>query len=294
MNRFIPNLPARDYHADPCDVPSLTQSIANEMLTRSPWHAYRLHPKLGGKNRKPTVATDDGSLLHAVLLGDDDAFEVIDVENFRTKDAQIKRDAAIEAGKVVLKKSELGALMERAARIDNTLRRDYGITLGTMQRELTAVWSEKTDIPGQVPADVVCRARLDAFDGVTVYDIKTCADASPVKFARSVLNFGYHVQAAAYVSAVERIEPRLVGRVNYVAIAIENDTDAVCPVELDGTFREIGSRRWQATVNAWHACLSSGKWPGYAAGSPMRLECPEWAVGASDSECYMLRGKVGL
>jgi hypothetical protein len=293
MNRFIQNLSAKDYHADPCDVPSLTQSIANEMLTRSPWHAHRLHPKLGGKHRKPTIATDDGSLLHAVLLGDDDAFVVVDVDDFRTKEARRTRDDAIEAGKVVIKKSDLTKVMERAARIDNDLRREHGIVLGSMQRELTAVWSEQTDTLGHVPADVTCRARLDAFDGETIYDLKTCADASPGKLARSAIQFGYHVQAAAYVSAVEHIVPDMAGRINFVDIFIENETLAISVTRFAGSFMEAGRARWQAAVDAWHGCLSSGRWPGYSGnGEPMTLESPEWYRAANDSDLYQLRERM--
>lgn len=281
-----------EYHADPCDVPSLTQSIANEMLIRSPWHAHRLHPKLGSKFRPPTDARDAGSLMHALLLGQEHSFVVCDVDEFRTKIARELRDGAIACGKTPVKKHEYNAALEHAARIDNALRRDHGIELGRMKRELTAIWHEQTNILGQLPIPVVCRARLDAFDGETIYDVKTCADASYGKLQRSVLQFGYHVQAAAYVSAVEHIVPRLAGRARFVLLFIENDTNAIVPVELDGTFREIGRERWQTAVNVWQACLASGVWPGYAHDGPVRLECPEWARVQNDFDLSTLKGKV--
>jgi hypothetical protein len=219
---------------------------------------------------------------------------VVDVDDFRTKEARRLRDEAIMAGKQVVKKSELMAVMERAARIDGVLRREHGIVLGAMKRELTAIWSAETDVIGLPSANVVCRARFDAFDGTTIYDIKTCADASPRKLAGSVLTYGYHVQAHAYTSAAEAIEPRLAGRIRFVIIAVENETDAVHPIELDGTFRELGRRRWQTAVNAWHQCLTTGNWPGYGANEYGLLECPEWAKMASDGECSTLRGKVAI
>ncbi len=286
------DMSALEYHADPCDVPSLTQSIANEMLTRSPWHAHRLHPKLGGKSRVATDAKDAGNLMHALLLGQEHAFAVCDVDDFRTKAARELRDDAIARGKTPVKKSDFDAAMEHAARIDRKLRVEHGITLGTMKRELTAIWHEQTDTIGLEPAPVVCRARLDAFDGETIYDVKTCADASAAKLSRSVLQFGYHVQAAAYVSAVEKLIPRMAGRVRFVLLFVENETSAVVPVELDGTFRELGRERWQTAVNVWRACLTSNVWPGYAHDGPLRLECPEWAKLSSDCEVRALRGKV--
>jgi hypothetical protein len=286
------DMSALEYHADPCDVPSLTQSIANEALLRSPWHAHRLHPKLGGKSRAATDAKDAGALAHALLLGQEHAFAVIAAEDFRTKAARELRDDAIARGKTPVKKSEFDAAMEHAARIDNTLRREHGIELGRMKRELTAVWHEQTDIRGQVPVPVACRARLDAFDGTTIYDVKTCADASYGKLQRSVIQFGYHVQAAAYMSAVEHLMPAMAGRVRFVLLFVENETSAIVPVALDGMFHELGQERWQTAVNVWQACLASGVWPGYAHDGPLRLECPEWAKLSSDCEVRTLRGKV--
>jgi hypothetical protein len=294
VNRFIPNLPAAKYHADDIGetVPSLSSSIASVMIEKSPWHAHRLHPKLGGKVRVSTDSMDAGQLMHALLLGQEGLFDALEVDDFRTKAAQVARKASVDAGRIPVKKCDLGPTMERAARIDNALRREHGIELGRMRRELTTIWSEKTDILGQVPADVVCRARLDAFDGRTIYDIKTCADASRAKLARSVTKFGYHVQGATYTRAVEHVDVRLAGRVNFVLIFIENETLAVDTLELDSTFLEFGRQRWQEAVNAWHMCLSAGKWPGYSDGTVGVLECPEWYRMTNDTELHNLRRKV--
>ncbi len=291
---FHDDITAQAYHADPCDVPSLTQSIANEMIAHSPWHAHRLHPKLGGKLRPSTESKDAGSLMHSLLLGQEHEFAVIAVDDFRTKVARELRDVAIGIGKTPVKKCDFDAAMEQAARIDNELRRDHGIVLGKMRRELTVVWNEKTDIIGQVAVDVLCRARLDAFDGSTIFDLKTCADASTAKLTRSVIQFGYDVQGAAYTSAVEHTDIRMAGRITFADIFIENDTLAINVVRFDGMFEEIGRQRWQECVNVWHECLTSGVWPGYStAGTVSRLECPEWRRTQNDTELSSLRRKVG-
>ena len=289
---FIENLPARDYHADPCERPSLSSSIATEMLIHSPRHAWRLHPKLGKRTRKSTNSQKLGTVTHALLLGQEHLLERIEAKEYRSNADKTLRDDAAARGKIPVKAHEYDEALEHAARIDNALRREHGIVLGSMKRELTAIWSEHTDVPGQAPADVLCRARLDAFDGATIYDIKTAADASYNKLVRSTLSFGYNVQMAAYVSAVEHIEPSRAGRVTFVLLVIENETDEVVPVELDGTFRELGRQRWQEAVNAWHTCLSSGRWPGYATGGPLLLECPDYARMASDIEVSTLKGRV--
>lgn len=286
MNRFLPDISQAAYLRDDigCDVPTLSQTIASEMITRSPWHAHRMHPKLGAKSNPPTPATDKGALMHALLLGQDHEFAVVEVDDFRTKLAREARDAAIASGKTPVKKADLDAALEHAARIDNALRKQFGIELGRMQRELTAVWSED---------GTLCRARIDAFDGATIYDLKTCSDASFDSLARRVVDYDYHLQAAAYTSAVETIIPVMAGRIRFVLLFVENDTNAIVPVDLDGAFREHGRNRWEQAVLSWRQCLATGVWPGYAGKEPLTVFCPEWYRTKNDSELRMLRDRTG-
>lgn len=286
MNHFLENVPQRDYLADnvSVDVPTLSQTIASEMVTHSPWHAHRLHPKLGAKSNPPTPSTDKGALMHALLLGQHHEFAVIEVDDFRTKLAREARDAAIVAGQTPVKKADYDAALEHAAKIDNALRKRFGIELGRMARELTAVWQEL--------GGVVCRARLDAFDGTTVYDMKTCNDASVDSLARRILDYDYHLQAAAYTSAVETIVPQMAGRVRFVLLFIENETNEIVPVDLDSTFAEYGRQRWEQAVCSWRECLATGVWPGYAGQNPITVFCPEWYRLKNDAELQMLRERT--
>lgn len=286
MNHFVEDLPASDYLADNvgADVPTLSQTIASEVVTRSPWHAHRLHPKLGAKSNPPTPSTDKGSLMHALLLGQEHEFTIFEVDDFRTKSARDARDAAVAAGNTPVKKADYDAALKHAAHIDNALRKQFGIELGRMQRELTAVWSED---------GTICRARFDAFDGTTVYDLKTCSNASPESLARRIIDYDYHLQAAAYTSAVETIVPRMAGRVRFVLLFIENDTNEIVPMDLDGTFQELGRQRWDQAVMSWRKCLETGVWPGYAGKEPLTAFCPEWYRTKNDSELRMLRDRTG-
>ena len=44
MRTGIFTIPAADYHADPCEVPSLSASIASLLVNRSPFHAWSAIP----------------------------------------------------------------------------------------------------------------------------------------------------------------------------------------------------------------------------------------------------------
>src|SRR5690606_29585641 len=98
---------ADTYYADPCPEPSLSQSIAHVLLAKSPLHAWLQHPRLGGKARAATKAMDEGSLVHALLLGQDDQIVEVDADSWRTNAAKEQRDAARAEGKIPVLAGEL-------------------------------------------------------------------------------------------------------------------------------------------------------------------------------------------
>ena len=65
----IYEIPATEYHADPCPEPSLSASVARTLIDRSPLHAWMQHPKLGGQQEeKPAARMSLGSAAHSVIL----------------------------------------------------------------------------------------------------------------------------------------------------------------------------------------------------------------------------------
>jgi hypothetical protein len=276
------DMPVSTYLADPCDVPSLSSSIASLIVSKSPWHAWRAHPKLGNL-RESSDEQDRGTVIHALVLGEFHRFDVLDVKDFRTNDAKAMRDSAVKRGLLPIKKTDYDACAADAADILDKLRTRYSIELADMAVERVAVWQED---------GATCRARLDAWDGQTIYDLKTTRDASPVAIERAVRAYDYHVQQAAYVSAVEHIEPHLAGRVKFVFLFVENDTNEVVPVELDGGLAAIGVNRWRRAVDAWIRCIKANKWPGHAPREAIRVECSEWASTADQVAALELRERM--
>lgn len=257
--RFVEDMPAADYFADPCDVPSLSSSIANVLDYQSPAHAWSRHPRLGGVARRATKSLEDGSLTHALLLGSGKGIKVVDAPDFRTKAAQVIRDQARLDGEVpVLTKD-----YESATKTAETIRQrmaDVGIVLSG-KRELTAFWTETTESG----AKVQCRGQMDHVELPIVHDIKSIRSAHPLVCRRHVESYGYSIQRAAYVSAVEHIRPDLAGRVDFIFVFYEIEPPfAVTPVRLSGAFRELGERAWQRAVGRWEECLRTNTWPAYA------------------------------
>ena len=273
MTARLLDISTADYHADVgSGVPRLSASIARELVAKSPLHAWQIHPRLGGTPRAPTEKMDAGSLVHALLLGDGmDEFAVIDVADFRTKAAQALRDAAIEQGKTVIKAADLA----RTTLVVNRLRErltDIGIDL-TGTSEMKVEWTET--VAGET---VLCRGMMDHVIGPQILDLKTTTSADLKSCARHVIEYGYDIQGAAYVSALGKLHPELRGRGEFVAVFLETEPPyAVTPVRFDGTLRELGQRKWERAVKTWGQCLRTGIWPGYVGGIT-QIEAPTWAL----------------
>jgi len=103
------------------------------------------------------------------------------------------------------------------------------------------------------------KARPDLWvEDHTLVDIKTTDDASPDAFARTVTTFGYHLQAAHYLT--------MTGAENFIFVAVERKAPyAVGIYRLDAEWVQIarckGGRRSRS-------CMSAGRW---TVGQPIRL-----------------------
>lgn len=262
-----------EYFADPCERPSLSQSTANVLLTKSPLHAWHEHPRLGGAARVATKAMAAGSLVDILLLGGISRVEVLEFENYRKDVAKEAKEAAIAAGKIPVLTHELSAAFKVRDAIRDNLKKT-GIELSG-RNQVALEWEEDS-----IHGPVLCRGKMDhiIFDRATVYDLKIVSSAHPDAIRRKILDFGYHVQRAAYVSAVEKLRPEFTGRVDFVLLFIEGEPPyASTPVRLTGTFRELGERQWERACTTWEWCRSRDIWPGYADGI-VGIEAPPWAL----------------
>jgi hypothetical protein len=267
---------AEQYHADALSpTPTLTRTVALELLTRSPLHAYRIHPRLGGKAKKSTDAMDDGTVLHALTLGQPDPREILDVDDYRTNAAKALRDQALAAGRIPVKAKD-ATWHNTLARSFTAALRNHDIDFGDMDRERTIEWDDQ---------GVLCRSRLDAVgvrDGfVTIYDLKFVEDASERAITRACVEHGYDMQAHSSVRAIEEAKPEMAGRIDFVLIACEKPTGEIALHPLGGTMRELGRVRWERARETWRTCLSTSKWPGYA---HTKLEAPQWALVEAGAE----------
>lgn len=301
-NKILVSLSAEAYHADPCATPSLSASIAHMIVSLSPAHARERHPRLG--RYQPTEddaseAKQKGSILHALLLGEEHRVAVVDVESWRTKDARTLRASLLAERKIAVKRSEYAEAIVTANAIAKGLA-EAGISLDTSERpdsaaEATLLWVDTVADTGE---QVQCRGRtdyLEIFGGgpdegcAQIIDLKFVASAHPDAVAQSIYRYGYDIQRTAYVRALETIRPELAGRVDFLFLFCEPSPPyAVTPVRLAGDYKAMGEARWDQALASWARCMSSGQWPDYRRTPDRQLYVspPQWALNRAMEAAY--------
>lgn len=274
------DIPESVYHADPCDRPSLSASMAHILVDDCPARAFHSHPRLGGNRRDPTDEMERGTLIHALLLGTGKEVRVFKFKDWRTNEAKAAKAQAKADGAIPIlahRKLELDyVVMGIQQRLD-----DLHISFEVGSREAVMHWIEEADDGTKV----LCRGMTDHIllksDKVLITDLKTCESAKPTDCAKSCINYGYDIQWAAYTSAARKLWPDAAGREHMRFIFMECEPPyIVTPAVFDGTMRELGERKWRRAVNLWAECMRTGDWPGYTK-LEARLSAPAWAVEES-------------
>ena len=263
-----------EYHRDPCETPSLSQSLALTLLTLSPRHAYAQHPRFGAKPQPPSEAMERGTILHKLILGKGSEFSVIRADDWRTKQAGDEREEARAARRVPILWKDFEEVAENAEAVRRQCI-DFGFP-----------FSGESEVPVQFEAEgelgpVVCRCMFDHVRPEWgVYDVKKTRSAHPRDLARAIHEYGYDLQAHAYRSAFEQLFPDQEGHSDFVFLFFETEPPyLVVPARVDGAMREIGRLRWQRAAKLWERMLRSESypWPGYSDGAVV-LETPAWVV----------------
>jgi len=252
--------PEAAYFADPCEVPSLSQSIAKILVNESELHAFREHPRLGGHVRTRTKAMDVGTICHAIMLGQPlPEIELIPYDDYRNKDAQALKRLAIDCGKIPLtnkEHGEQGKLMQAALTIRSKLA-ERGVTFSVDHCEVAMFWT----ING-----VQCKARIDNIEGPHSVDLKFTECAHPDFIDRQVETMGYNIQEAAYTEAINELVPEAAGQGTFSLLFCETSPPyCITPARMSPEASMIGMLKWKYAQRRWAECLQSNQWNEYVA-----------------------------
>lgn len=272
LHEGIHNIPASEYHADPAPVPSLSNSIAQVLLTSSPMHAWTKHPRLNPHcERDDSSRMDIGSAAHAVLLeGGWGMVEEVPADDWRKKASQEARDAIRAEGRIPVLTAMYRALQQMVPVAQAYMATNPDLKgLETDGRpETTLIWREG-------PTWLRCRPDLRADDGVVIMDYKTTTSAAPHVFERQIERMGYDVQGSFYLRGNRAVGAPSDSR--FIFLAQEITPPYACQaIGLAPSYLAMGDMKVDRAIQTWRACMASGRWPAYLP-QTVWAEVPDWA-----------------
>lgn len=271
MTSGIYDLSATAYHADPCDEPSLSSSIAKVLCADSPRHAWAQHPRLNtaGYVREDSAAFDVGTAAHDIWLRGVDTVTVIEANDWRTNAAKEARDAAREAGKVPLLRHQAGSvlLMVNSLKAQLAEHVDGRAMFMGGHAERVIIWFDEE-------FQVWCRAMLDYLRPGAIDDLKTTGiTANPEAVSRQFFTNGYDIQAAFYLRGLKAVT----GEDADFRFAFTESTAPHCAsvIGLSPAALVMGQKRVIYALDTWARCLKANDWPAYPS-ETCYVDVPAW------------------
>lgn len=249
--------------------------ISNSMLTELKKSAKGFHRQyiLGERQQRDSKAMRIGTLVHGLLLEPKALAERIIVApkiNRRTKEGQAAYDAFLtEAlGKVIVDPDELATarnmVEEVNTRVDfRPFKERFEDSKAVIEKGIRFDW-----------LGVPCKAKPDFVNNRWCIDVKTTDDPSPSGFARSVLKYGYHRQAALYSIGCKEVYGT---PWNFVFVVVGNSEPYDTAVyTLSRELYEQGVDEVSALLQEYKARLASGKWAAEWSSGINVIEKPRW------------------
>ena len=262
-------------HGMPIDEYHSVQALGSsglKNLARSPrhFHAMALDSQRPPQETTPSMVA--GTLAHCAVLEPDEMQKRYVIRPPGTDlRAKIGKEwaASVPNGVTILTEAQHSTAW-RQARAIRALP-EIEALLNNGQAEVSAFW-----LDDETGAHCKCRPDFvsPAGDGVILTDVKTCQDASPAGFVKTVVNFNYAAQAAWYSDgyAIASGKPVL----GFVFAAVEADyphaaAAYMLPEEWLGKARVRNAELLRLYVD----CIANNYWPAYAQ-DIQQLEAPKW------------------
>jgi hypothetical protein len=266
------DIPADDYHRDPCPEPSLSSSIAKVLIGKSPWHAFHQHPRLAGEyDDKPSREKEIGTAVHKLLLGRGAEIAILDYLDYRKDAAQEARRKASEAGQSPILRADAQTAQEMCA-----AARDQLLGYPELLPLVDGIGTSEAVIAWQDIGDVWCRGMVDWLHPSEPIraDIKTTtASAHPSALSSRLFSNGADVQERFYHRGLGALG-RPTKRSFYICLE-QDPPHGLSVAELDPQAEEIGDEKSRLALEIWGRCIKSGVWPGYEQAIAV-AQCPPW------------------
>jgi exodeoxyribonuclease VIII len=229
-------------------VKALSQSVL-KLVSKSPADAKAALDK---GFSKPTPAMQKGICLHAQVLENKIIYASVPPRASKEQKAEI---SLANPGKILLSASDALEVQGMAESLlsnpdcADILALDGGV-------EVDCFWTED---------GIDFKARLDKIICIGVPDIKSTQDATIGGFMSSIYKYGYHVQAAMYLRACERMDFDVPE--SFFFLAVESAFPHYSAVyELDKAALLEGQLELDRLIALWKECVKNNYWPAYTRG----------------------------
>lgn len=277
--RCVTGISAEDYHAFPAVSQSLLKDFAGQP---SPAHFQARAP------REATEAMQLGTIFHTLTLEPEHAATAYHLRPAEYPDAKKDGDKptmkpwhgaatwcknwlASHADRPVITTEDEAAIFKMLLAVRELQVMRGLLEIGTPETS----WFKLDEETGQVLKGRTDLVASDAANVTWLADLKKVrrGGASETEFAKTCVDYGYHVQAAFYLD--------LTGASRFLFCAVEDEAPfAANLIELDSEAIALGRRTYRNTLNAYAACVRTGEWPGYPPGIK-RVNLPPWAYKAN-------------
>ena len=256
------DIPIAEYHANPA-----LGSTGIRLLGQRP-SLFKCQV-IDGRS-EPRRCFDLGNAFHSLVLEPARFEKTHVVTDLDRRTNAYKEFAAQHAGKTVLKDADYAIVTG----MRNGIMRNSAaakLVKGLVEAEQSYFWTDEA-------TQVECKCRPDALvkpcGRTAIVDLKSTSDASPRAFQRSVVQFGYHTQAAWYTHGVKQVDN--IESLAFIFICCETSAPYDCAVYyLDDAAMAQGWSECQAALNVYVECKKTNTWPGYPDGLT-ELTLPKW------------------
>jgi hypothetical protein len=270
------DIPAVEYHADPLAGMGGSMSSTTARHILAPGCPALVQWESSHPVHKDVY--DVGTVAHRLTLGAGAEIVEVQADDWRSKAAKDARATARDGGRVALLTAALRECEDMAIAVHADRFAGALLAPGTGVPERSVFWADPV-------AGVNRRAMFDWLpDGPgrpIGVDLKTTPSAAPKHIRKSIVDYGYHQQAAWYLDGMRAVgfeDPA------FLFVFVEKTPPyLVTVVELDDAALREGDYRNAQAMEDWAECKATGEWPGYT-NDIVLIGLPQWAI--TDTERY--------
>ena len=249
-----------DYHSGS----EISSSKAKDILKFGPKSYWALHVDKNRPKKEPTAAMKLGTMVHAAVLEPDlfkSTYKVVSSRS--TKKGKEEAENVLSQGLEPCTKSDYDLCIKMRDSVHSDLVAKELLTNGVAEKSY--FWKdEKTGLN--------CKCRPDWLNKDIIVDLKTSrSGVSPKEFAKTVVQFQYHLQASWYLSGVQKASKFI-----FIVVRSEYPYD-VATYELDTEALKEGQRLSRDALEQIAECQMLDYWPSWSQDSVQTLSLPRWA-----------------